>query len=386
MDAVDIIRRHISEMRISQAEISHLTKLSYGTINRVLNKKQPLKTNTLILIAEALHLPFYQLIDNQSPEIMESNIQGYIEYNGVITKISSFNSLQKLYEQIEYETKVLPKEVKELKALNKEKKAEIRKNHPNRDFQFILDWDFVGEYDAERYDIWAFKTAYDEKDGIRIDLGNQCGGYPFVMNGYEFPMSEQAYLCGQFSLNTEECIRVQHQLYNERSGLSAKKYIKTANTKLIRADWEQIRAEWMLYVIWHKCKNADFAKKLMSIPKDAIIIENSTTVHEATNIIWGSINPKLEEAREKVALYAELKYMEEMRQKKKKTNKSKLDEIRHEARNEIHHIGTFSGGQNLMGKVLKRCQLALLNGTEPEINYDLLREKKIYLFGKLLTF
>jgi len=39
-----------------------------------------------------------------------------------------------------------------------------------------------------------------------------------------------------------------------------------------------------------------------------------------------------------------------------------------------------------MGKVLKRCQLALLSGTEPDINYDLLREKQIYLFGELLTF
>ena len=39
-----------------------------------------------------------------------------------------------------------------------------------------------------------------------------------------------------------------------------------------------------------------------------------------------------------------------------------------------------------MGKILKRCQVALLDGTEPTINYDLLREKKIYLFGELLTF
>jgi ATP-dependent HslUV protease subunit HslV len=30
--------------------------------------------------------------------------------------------------------------------------------------------------------------------------------------------------------------------------------------------------------------------------------------------------------------------------------------------------------------------LALLNNTEPNINYELLREKGIYLFGELLTF
>ena len=41
---------------------------------------------------------------------------------------------------------------------------------------------------------------------------------------------------------------------------------------------------------------------------------------------------------------------------------------------------------NFMGKILKKCQLALLNGTEPDINYNKLREARIYLFGELLTF
>lgn len=57
-----------------------------------------------------------------------------------------------------------------------------------------------------------------------------------------------------------------------------------------------------------------------------------------------------------------------------------------EARNTIHYIGQYSGGKNYMGKILKRCQLALLDGTTPKIDTDLLRSKKIYLFGKLLTF
>ena len=56
------------------------------------------------------------------------------------------------------------------------------------------------------------------------------------------------------------------------------------------------------------------------------------------------------------------------------------------ARNELHYVGKFKGGHNYMGKILKRCQDALLDGTEPTINYDLLREKKIYLFGELLSF
>ena len=56
-----------------------------------------------------------------------------------------------------------------------------------------------------------------------------------------------------------------------------------------------------------------------------------------------------------------------------------------EERNKIKYIGSYVG-TNCMGKILKMCQLALLNDTEPNIDYDLLRSKQIYLFGKLLTF
>ena len=58
---------------------------------------------------------------------------------------------------------------------------------------------------------------------------------------------------------------------------------------------------------------------------------------------------------------------------------------KNEERNKIKYIGSYVG-VNCMGKILKMCQLALINGTEPNIDYDLLRSKQIYLFGKLLTF
>lgn len=386
METIDIIKKHLDKLGINQTKLAEMSGLSFGTINRILNGKQELKPNTLAIIAEALNLTLQQLIDNPSKEMIEPEVQGYLEYDGEINKVKSFATLQKLYKRIEYETKVLPKEVKEIKALNKKNTTKIQKNHPNKDFNFNLEWDCIDEYDATKYDCFAFKTSDDEKDGIALDFGNQCGGYPFLLQGHTFYSSETAYLCGQFSLDNEDCDRIQHQLQYERNGYNAKKRVKNANKEFIRADWKDFRADWMLYVIWHKCQNADFAKKLMSIPRDAIIIEDSTTVHEVTNEIWGSINPELEEARKKVARYAELQYMKLVRQGKIKKNQKELDKAIRAARNEIHHIGIFSGGQNLMGKVLKRCQLALLDGTEPEINYDLLREKKIYLFGKLLSF
>ena len=61
-----------------------------------------------------------------------------------------------------------------------------------------------------------------------------------------------------------------------------------------------------------------------------------------------------------------------------------LEELEKE-RASIYYVGHFEG-QNNMGKVLKLCQIALLNKVTPPIDYDLLREKQIYLFGELLTF
>ena len=69
-----------------------------------------------------------------------------------------------------------------------------------------------------------------------------------------------------------------------------------------------------------------------------------------------------------------------------KLNAQELKENIQSARDEIQYIGTYSDGKNYMGKILKHCQLALLKNTEPNINYDLLRSKQIYLFGELLTF
>ena len=51
----------------------------------------------------------------------------------------------------------------------------------------------------------------------------------------------------------------------------------------------------------------------------------------------------------------------------------------------ITDVGCFVG-ENNMGKIMMLCKIALRNNTVPPIDYELLREKKIYLFGELLTF
>ena len=387
MEAKDKIKQHITELGISQSELARLSGLAFGTINRILNGKQELLPNTMTKIAEALNLSVSQLMNDDTQEVIETEVQGYIEYDGEIKKVKSFAALQKLVAQIEYETKVLPKEAKAIIALNKQNRASVKRNNLNIQYHFDLSWGSIDEYDATKYDCWSFKTAEDEKDGVLLDLGNQCSGYPFVFHGHTFQTSESAYLCGQFSYDTEECKRIQNQLLYERNGYTAKKKVKNSNRELIRDDWEEFMADWMLYVIWAKCRgNKDFADKLKAIPRDAIIMENSTTIHEGTSVYWGSKNKELEEAREKVARYTELQYLKKVRQGKIKKNQSELEATMQAARNEIHYIGTFRTGHNFMGKILKMCQIALLDEAEPPINYDLLRQKQIYLFGELLTF
>lgn len=387
MDAKDKIKKQLLALGMSQSKLAELSGVAFGTINRILNGKQKITETVLAKIANALNLSLEQLEQDDTKEVFDSDVQGYIEYDGEIRKIKSFASLQKLVSQIEYETKVLPKEAKDIIAINKKNKAAVIKANLNDQYHFNTDWNSIDEYDATQYDCWSFKTADEEKDGIILDFGNQCSGYPFPFHGHTFQTSESAYLCGQFSENTEECKRIQYQLLYERNGYTAKKRVKNANQNLIKSDWEEFRAEWMLYVIWAKCKgNKDFADKLKSIPRNAIIIENSTTVYEGTSIYWGSKNEELETAREKVARYTELQYLKRVRQGKIKKNQTELNTEIQAARNAIHYIGIYRGGHNFMGKILKRCQFALLDGTEPSINYDLLRQKKIFLFGELLTF
>lgn len=376
----------MDEAHMSQRELAQRSRIAHETISKILNGKYPLSHKLLVKIADGMNIPLCELMDGETVPITVG-VQGYIEYDDEIIKIKSFRQLQKLVQQIEYETSILPKEVKEIKTLNEQNRKLIKKSTSEKDYEFIInDFELIQTHDATKMDCWAFKTASDTKDGIVLDLGNQCSGYPFEMNGHVFFTSESAYLCGQFSNNTEEHKRIQYQLMSEKNGYTAKKRVKNANKETIRADWDSFRVDWMLYVIWMKCQNKDFAEKLKSLPPSAVIIENSTTVHEGTSSIWGCKNVELEEARKKVERYTYLQYMKKVRSGKIKMNSQELDALIQSERDKIQYIGTYSDGKNYMGKILKRCQLALLDNTEPSIDYELLRTKQIYLFGELLRF
>ena len=387
MTTVDKIRELIEEKGLTQRQFAELVGIHYTTLCNNLNNDN-FSYKSVEKVAKTFGLSVYDLLaDEVQDRNASADVEGYIEYGGEIIKIKSYNQFKKLSERIEYEVKVLPKEVKEIRSVNKRNGQAIKKAKANSDFQFnIHEFRTVQEYDATKIDCWAFKTAKDTKDGIVIDLGNQCSGYAFDFYGYMFHTSETAYLCGQFSCNTEEHRQIQERLLAERNGFNAKKRIKNPNAHLIREDWNEFNAEWMQLVIWHKCKgNKAFADKLKSLPIDSIIIENSTTVYESTNNLWGSINSELEEARNKVQRYTELEYSR-MAKKEKKKNLPSLEDMVQQARDEIQYIGIYKDGFNFMGKILKQCQLALLNDTEPPIDYELLRSKHIHLLGQELTF
>lgn len=380
MKTIERIRELMTELEINQSQLAKRSNLALGTVNRILNEKQPLQPNTLQKIADALSVLTFELSDEaDSYSCLNSQVNGYLEFGGEIKRIRSFNELELWMKKVKPLISQLPQEAKKIIKTN-EKNNQILKSKSSEKYDFnIIDLDKVEIYDTTIFNCWSFKNSDDIREGIEIPLGNQCSGFPFMLHGYEFFTSESAYLCGQFSKNTTEHINIQRELLVEPNGYMAKKRIKRQNTSQIRSDWNEFNIQWMLYVVWSKCTtNEDFKDILLSMPSDAIIIENSTTMWNETAMIWGSANKELEDARDIVAKYVEFQnpYMK----------RKELDSLINQERNKINCIGSFTDGRNCMGKILKLCQIALMEDSEPPINYTLLNQKEIYLFGELLTF
>lgn len=233
-------------------------------------------------------------------------------------------------------------------------------------------------YDASTLNCWPFSKSTDVRNGISLNLGNLCKGYPFKLYGHVFLTSEAAYLCGEFSADTAQNEAVQCKLASEPNAFVCKKVIKHRHLELVRTDWPEIRLQWMLYVVWQKCMgNRSFSDLLMSLPTDAVIIEDSTANHSNTSTVWGAKNKELRTARKNRE--------KDLREHCKALKKKDLNALITVECGKINGIGHFVG-ENNMGKILKMCQIALQNGTNPPINYGLLRAKRICLFGHLLTF
>ncbi|MBR1550846.1 MAG: NADAR family protein [Muribaculaceae bacterium] len=232
-------------------------------------------------------------------------------------------------------------------------------------------------YDAAVLNCYAFRRGTDERNGIVLSLGNMVSGYPFEIEGIRFENSECAYIAGAFSSGTPHHLALQRQLTVCTNGFMAKKGIRKPHDSEVRADWEVFNVEWMKYVVWQKCLgNSDFRKLLLSLPDNAIIIEDSTFQAGCTATVWGTRNVEL-----KKRLNA---YKKEL--KAQGYNKAAIKrECDTKRLGEWSQVGVFVG-RNVMGKILMACRRALVNGTEPNIDYALLQEAHINLLGKELTF
>lgn len=232
-------------------------------------------------------------------------------------------------------------------------------------------------YDASKQNCWPFCKAIGVRNGITLSLGNLCKGYSFALNGHIFRTSEAVYLCGEFS-DTPSKQSIQYSLMEEPNAFLAKKVIKRKNIEYVREDWVEVRLQWMLYVVWQKCiGNSNFRNLLLSIPNDVVIIEDSTANYGSTSSVWGAKNKELRNVRR--ALKKELIAHNPTMRKKD------LNLLISKECGKITNVGSFVG-ENNMGKILMMCKIALWNNIVPPIDYELLRAKKIYLFGELLIF
>ena len=244
------------------------------------------------------------------------------------------------------------------------------------DEAIILDREEV--YDPTIQNVWPFKHVDDIVEGVKLDLCNMTSCYHFEVDGAKWRSSEELYLAGEFSNDTAQHRIIQEELRAAKSPYAAKRFVKGKHRKEVREDFSEFRTLWMLWCVWQKCKgNIDFRKKLLSIPNDVILVEETTTDTGGSGQIWGCVNRELVEARKALA--------QSIAEKHSDLSKKNLDFLINVETNAIRNVGIFRG-QNNIGKILMICRDCIKRGTNPDIDLDLLRSKNIFILGKRLTF
>ena len=381
---IERIKKLMDAKGMTGQQLSSICNLSAMTISRILTKPKYNPSIPIIeTIAQALGVEAHYIIEKTATETEIKSklpIIGFVEYGSTIVSIKSFKQLEKVYNDIKHILET-PKLVKSLIAQDKAN----QKSQSKQPIDITsIDLFKHEQYDTSKINTWSFRKSNDEKEDIINDLGNMCQGYPFNVCGERFLNSECAYISGMFSQNTPKAIEIQKELQKSDNGYEAKKAIrrKYEQVGLSRADWNSYNVQWMLFVIWQKVtQNKEFAEKLKRIPPYAMIVENSTFQltrnGNDTATFWGMRNKSIKEAEPILEKAVEVECFT--------TKKKDIDKAKMEFRNSLNHIGTWEG-VNCMGKILTICKHCLEEGTQPPIDYDLLRSKQIYLFGKLLTF
>lgn len=379
---IDRIKKLMEAKGFNNRSLAHASGVNEMTIGRILNKPEYNPSIPMVdSISNALGVDTSYIIEKGEVDIIPKfAINGYIEYGGNITAIKTFKQLESVYESV----KRLLNTPKQAKALIAQDKANQKTQSKEAIDISKIDLFKREQYDTKELFTWSFRKSEDEREGIENDLGNMCQGYPFKVCGEKFLNSECAYISGLFSQNTPKATEIQRELQKSDNGYGAKKEIrrKYEQVGLARDDWKSFNVAWMLFVVWQKVtQNKKFAEKLRKIPSYAMIVENSTFQKiqkgEDTAAFWGMRNQAIKEATEILESAAEVQNYS--------ASKKDVERAKMEARNSVNHIGIWAGC-NCMGKILSICKHCLEKGIEPPIDYDLLRSKQIYLFGKLLTF
>lgn len=176
-----------------------------------------------------------------------------------------------------------------------------------------------------------YSSPKDEYGG----LGNMAGGMPIVINGHKIYASEHLYLCGYWSLNTEEDRQIQQYCLRQKSGVYAKRCTKAKFIKQSRADFHDFKHDWMIWVVWQKAQQNQKFRDLLLSTSDAYIYE--VVPKDPVWAVWPDENGVLQ-------------------------------------------------GANGMGKILMMIRKCLRDHTNPPYNKDLLNKSEIWLLGERLVF
>ena len=227
-------------------------------------------------------------------------------------------------------------------------------------------------------EVWTYDLLKTVVNGIFLNFCNTAEEFPFDFNGHTYAESMRLFMCGEWSNNTEEHLRIQNAIIQKQSGWVCYRFITALNRRHIRRDFSAFQLQWMLFVTWQKCKgNADFRCLLQSIPQNITLVRDTTTNSLPNAIIWGCRNME--------RYYREKNIWKDYANRREIQDLNECKLLRDRELKSLKDVGEWKG-QNNMGKILMICRDCLIEGTEPPIDYELLRQSNIYLFGELLTF
>lgn len=373
-----VVKQNISSLikryNLTAATVAKKLNMKPSNLYRLLKEDREVSLESIFKFAQYFNVSANELVGIPIVEEKQCNCNGFLEYNNEIIKINSFKDLKKLVERINFNLE-LPKKVKRLK--NESNAIRLIGKQKGVDYR-ALDLYQKESIDPQEYYVWTFRKNHEHKYSMENPLGNMGMSFKCKIAGHEFLGSEQAYIAGMFSNNTNEHIGIQKELLAEASGYDAKKKIRRKHESKKREDWESFNVQWMLYVVWQKClQNKDFANILRRTTKGSIIIENSSEQNGSTAGFWGCKNKEWKKAKSLLDDYIELT-------NKDKTEKER-EQILMDETSEIDYIGIWEG-VNCMGKILTICRECLLNNEQPPIDYELLKSKHIHILGKELIF